>query len=600
MALDFSIEGGLELTGGFQLRSYQDRMVRAWQSAQDRGIRRGLIVAATGTGKTTVFSAVIQSMLEDQPGLQVLVLAHRQELLDQAAERISAMCPELEVAIHSGSKRAQAGAQVVVASVQSLGNKKSAALDWFVPDLVIVDEAHHAAARTYQRIFKRYRCFDAKGAYLLGVTATPHRMDNMALHGMSGAIFEELVFKYDIVQAIQDGFLVDLRGFRAVADYDLSRVKTVRGDYQQNQLQRELNTEAVNRLAFDSWNQVAKDRPTIVFCSGVEHAKSVADLFNFEGVTAAAIYGEMKREDRERILGDFRAGRIQVLTNMDVLTEGFDAQHCSAILLLRPTQSWSLFAQMVGRGLRCLPGLIEGVADAIDRRNRLRKSGKPDCIVIDIVGDSAGRETVKVDEEKPSLSGLVDLPPGLELEGRTVMQAVDEFSKMPNYMKAAAFRRTMTFSGLTGVLTEVAMIAELDIPDEAASQDTRLYWLKVRDGEYLLDIGGRGVDQHGRQCVLSRDMIGNWTLMLASHHRPAESYPMGRDIEGVFERAERKVKDVFFGVTRLAAREAAWRKGRPTETQLDYLRLKGIGEDVLDALDQGHASALITMMDRSE
>ncbi len=502
--------------GGYQLRSYQDRMVRAWQSALDRGVRRGLIVAATGTGKTTVFSAIIQSMLADNPSLKVLVLAHRQELLDQAAERISAMCEGMEVAVHSGVRKAHEGAQVIVGSVQSLGNRRNKAIEWFEPDLVIVDEAHHAAARTYQNVFRRFKCFDKEGAFLLGVTATPHRMDNMALHGTNGAIFEELVFKYDIVQAIQDGFLVDLRGYRAVADYDLSRVKTVRGDYQQNQLQRELNTEAVNRLAFESWSQVAESRPTIVFCSGVEHAKSMADLFNMEGVTAEAIYGEMKRDDREQVLRDFRAGKIQVLTNMDVLTEGFDAQHCSAIVLLRPTQSWSLFAQMVGRGLRCLPGIIEGVMDAKERRKRLKASGKPECIVIDIVGSSSSRENLKPAEEidKPSLSGLVDLPPDLELEGRTILQAVEEFAEMPNYMKAAAFRRTMTFSGLTGVLTEVAMIAELDIPDEARGQDTRLYWLKVKEGEYVLDIGGRGVDQHGRLCGLTCDMIGNWTLTI--------------------------------------------------------------------------------------
>lgn len=587
---------------GLMLRPYQERMVASWLGAMDRGVRRGLIVAATGTGKTTVFSAVLRAMAEESEGFSALVLAHRQELLDQAAGRISLMGSGLRVATHSGSRRAKEGADVVVGSVQALGAAKSTALDWMSPDLVIVDEAHHAAARTYQNVFRRFGCYDdVDGTYLLGVTATPHRMDNLSLHGTNGSIFEELVFKYDIVQAIKDGFLVDLRGYRAVADYDLSRVKTVRGDYQQSQLQQTMNTEAVTSLAFDSWAQVAADRSTIVFCSGVEHAKNVADRFNLEGIRAAAVYGEMGRDERGRILRDFQEGRIQVLTNMDVLTEGYDAQHCSAILLLRPTQSWSLFAQMVGRGLRCLPNVIEGVEGAAERRRRIGASGKADCIVIDIVGNTRLHEVGKAapEEGAPSLQALVGLPTGLELEGRSLGEAVDEFGGLPDYLKAAAFRRKTTFSGLTGVLTQVEMISELDIPDEAVEQEAKLYWLKIGEGCYVLDIGGRGADSKGRICRLDCDVLGNWTLTLASAHRPPEQWPMGNVMNGVFARAEARVKEVFFGVSRLAARDARWRGERPTEGQVAFLREKGIDDVVIEQLDQGKASALVTMMERS-
>lgn len=578
------------------LRPYQDEMVKSWQAAMDRGVQRGLIVAATGTGKTTVFSSIIDAMAEGDPGFTGLVLAHRQELLEQAANRIRSMV-ELDVCIHSGISKARPGSNVVVGSVQSLGRSGADPVPWLSPQLVIVDEAHHAAAATYQECFRNNGCYDEGGTFLLGVTATPHRLDNLALYGSEKAIFQEVVFKYDIVQAIKDGYLADLRGFRAKADFDLSDVKTVAGDYNQGQLERKMNTSPVNELAFKSWADVAADRPSIVFCAGVDHAKAMAEVFIANGITAAAVYGDMPKPAREKAIRDFQEGRIQVLTNMDILTEGFDAQHCACIVLLRPTQSWSLFTQMVGRGLRTLPGVIDGIHGTEERRAAVKASRKPDCIVVDIVGNTELHGVSKSPKSKdiPSLQALVGLPDAMDLEGKTLAESVEEFEGLPEVVKAAAFRRNTSFSGLTQALTQVEMIAELEMPDEAVQSGANLYWLKVGEGHYMLDVGGRGDEEKGRRCDLTRDMLGNWTLTMLSNHRN-EPIELGNDSETVFERAEQRVKNEFFGVSRLAGRDAAWRNTPPTDKQKQFLKALGVHEEVIDHLDRGKASSMITVM----
>jgi hypothetical protein len=236
-------------------------------------------------------------------------------------------------------------------------------------------------------------------------------------------------------------------------------------------------------------------------------------------------------------------GEVQVLTNMDILTEGFDAQACSCVIMLRPTQSWSLFTQMVGRGLRVLPGLIDGIGTPAERREAVRGSAKADCIVIDIVSNTSLHNVADrpKDGETPSLQGLVGLPSALDLEGLTLAEAVEEFEQLPELVKAAAFRRKTSFSGLSATLTQVEMLSELSIPEEAEDAGARLYWLKVADLEYMLDIGTGVGSMIRRVARLVGDIVGHWTLHIQSWdgdrllrdedvpgHRPARQARGGR------------------------------------------------------------------------
>lgn len=587
------------------LRPYQEKINNAWDAFIDKGGQRGLVVAATGAGKTVIFNTIIRKTLSWDLGATALALAHRKELLVQIRDTAKWINADMPCSIHSGDDKATRGSRIVAASVQTVGLPHSTALDWLSPNIVVCDEAHHAAADTYQRAFTRFGCYDDYGTTLCGVTATPHRLDNKALVGkVDKAIFEEIVFRYDIVAAIKDGFLVDLKGYRAAAKVDLSKVKVSRGDYQQNQLEDAMNVDPVNQLAYESWVNAGKGHQTIVFCAGVDHAKAVAEVFREKGIKAAAVWGDMPPRERIQVIDDFRAGRIKVLTNMDILTEGFDAREAGCVILLRPTKSWSLFVQMIGRGLRTLPGIVEGIEfeDASVRRAAIRQSSKPECIVIDIVA-MAGEEGHNVTEKKdgtgdPCLNALVGLPEGLDLEGHSVIEALEEFEEMPEVVRAAANRRRkLNFSDLTAVLSQVEMLLEIEPPEEAV-QNGELYWLKTGDLEYQVDCGSQGGCQ--RKAVLIGDFIGNWKLVIESTFRDPKEFAMPDNLPLAFRAAEGVIANEFMGVSRLASRKAQWRLGSPTVNQVMYLKGRGIDQHILDNLTKGSASAMISVLRAKE
>ncbi|MCC7229077.1 MAG: DEAD/DEAH box helicase family protein, partial [Fimbriimonadaceae bacterium] len=242
------------------LRPYQARALAQLLACRDRGLSRVLAVMPTGTGKTTLFSALIGTHHEESHS-PTLVLAHRRELLDQAYRRIGLQNHHLDVSIEGAGRSLRSDAQVVVGSIQSLGRPNSSRLPDFQPGLIIIDEAHHAAASTYQQAMKRFRCYE-DGVFTVGVTATPHRMDNRQLHGSDQAIFQDVAFSYSLREAIQEGWLADVRGYRVATGIDLSKVRVQHGDYNARQLQDAVNTEERNEAAFMHWSEVARDRRT--------------------------------------------------------------------------------------------------------------------------------------------------------------------------------------------------------------------------------------------------------------------------------------------------------------------------------------------------
>jgi len=325
--------------------------------------RSTLLVMATGTGKTTVFGEVARRW----PG-RVLVLAHRDELIEQAAKRLELICQQ-RAAIEKANFHAPNDARLVVASVQTMQRGRLA--DWNKEHfgLVIIDECHHAPSRSYQNVLSHFA-----GAKILGVTATPDRSDRLAL----GKVFESVAFVYDIADGIKDGHLVPIRGKTIeVEELDLSDVGTVAGDLNQGQLDQKMADarvlEGVANPTFDE----AGDRPTILFTTSVANAHSIAAILNGrrEGC-ARAVDGGTETFERRAIMEGFRNGGFQFLANCGIATEGFDAPRASCVSVGRPTKSRSLFVQMVGRGLRPDPG-----------------SGKSDCLVLDFSGN-AGRHNL--------------------------------------------------------------------------------------------------------------------------------------------------------------------------------------------------------------
>jgi superfamily II DNA or RNA helicase len=579
------------------LRPYQAKALGQIFACRDRGLKRVLAVLPTGTGKTTLFSALIGQIQKESKD-PTLVLAHRRELLEQAANRIMLQNPKLRIDIEGNLKERPSKQNVLVGSVQSLGKEGSKRLGEWNPGSLIIDEAHHAPADSYQNVMRGVGSYDGT-CFTVGVTATPHRMDNRPLHGEEEAIFEEVAFTYTLREAIGDGWLADLRGYRIATGVDLSKVRVVHGDYSSKALQEAVNTESRNRTAFENWVNIAKDRKTIIFCTGVEHAKTVAQLFRDEGFDAESVDGSMKPDERAKIMNRFSTGKTQILANVEIATEGFDVPDVGCVLLLRPTKSWALFCQMIGRGLRVLPNTIEGLPDATARRERISASAKADCLVIDVVdnGKKVTGPKPEKEDETPSLSGVVGLPQDFDLEGHTLLDAMQKWDKLDPRAQALLFRRNVNFDELDSSLTAVDILAELTPPDEIIGV-SRNAWMKVGEGRYLLACGSSKMEGH-RMAAIEEDALGFYHLVLTSASRDPLEFELGRDIEDAFRRADRKIKDVWPFTNGLTLASTGWRKDNVTQDQKEQLRSMGVEETVLAMLDTaGQAWTLLELKKR--
>jgi len=329
------------------LRPYQEQAV-AGVFRELEGHRSTLLVAATGTGKTTIFSEVARLW---RPRGRTLILAHREELINQAARRVAEQTG-LSVGIEMADQRVDPlfPPDVVVGTVQTLSKERRRSLlppDFF--SMVIVDEAHHAVADTYGSVIEYFA-----GAKVLGVTATPDRGDGAAMR----KVFTSVAFVYEIRDAIEQGFLCQVRQ-RAVKveGFDISRVRTVAGDLNEGDLEEALLDDKVLQGIASATLQEAGDRPTMLFGVTVAHAHALAEVLNrYRPGCARALDGKSDRELRRSTLAAFSRGEFQVLSNCALFTEGFDEPSIACVAVARPTKSRGFYTQMAGRGTRLHPG----------------------------------------------------------------------------------------------------------------------------------------------------------------------------------------------------------------------------------------------------
>jgi superfamily II DNA or RNA helicase len=325
-----------------QLRPYQIEAEAAIRREWDTGNKRTLLVLPTGTGKTIVFCKLAENVVRD--GGKVLILAHRGELLEQAADKLSRA-----TGLGCSVEKAESSSlgewyQVTVGSVQTLTRPKR--LEAFKPDhfqAVIVDEAHHALADSYQRVLQHFA-----PANVLGVTATPNRGDMKEL----GTYFDSLAYEYSLPKAIKEEFLCPIKAMTIPIKLDLSSVKQTAGDYNAADVGSALDPY-LEQIA-DEMAEHCGDRKTVVFLPLIATSQKFAGMLAERGMTVAEVNG--KSQDRTEILQDFDAGRYQVLCNSMLLTEGWDCPSVDCIVCLRPTKIRSLYCQMIGRGTRIHPG----------------------------------------------------------------------------------------------------------------------------------------------------------------------------------------------------------------------------------------------------
>lgn len=548
-----------------QIRPYQKEALDAVRTKFQKGINRQLLSMATGTGKTVVFSQLPTYTKDILPG-QMMVLAHREELIDQAVAKIKAINPTLRVDKEMAEYEANPNADCIVASVATLGRKGTKRIEkfnWERIDKLITDEAHHSTADTYQRIY------DISGVMrpnsnklLLGVTATPSRGDGKALN----AIYNEIVYVYSIRQAIEDGWLVDVKGIRVNTKTNLDEVKTVAGDFAQDMLSKEVNNPYRNDLIARTWIHSAWKMQTVAFTVDIQHAKDLATMFQNYDVNAEAIWGS--DPDRAHKLDMHRRGYIQVLCNCGVLTEGYDDWRISCIVLARPTKSSVLFTQMIGRGTRlqdimCDPEIY---------------GQKKDCLIIDVV-DSTSRHSLI------TLPTLMGLSSGIDLQGKSLVGAVKQLEAMQQQFPHIDFSKLKDISNLEAYIEQCDLFS-VKYPPEV-EQYSNFTWHGAIGGGFVLMLPDK------QEVRISQNMLDKWEMsaILGGKH-----YKGSRDtIEEAFMAADSLVAMQSSGYSvKTVDRNAKWRKDPPSKGQLDFLNKIYKGKTLPPDLTKGRASDLIS------
>ncbi|HTU33687.1 MAG TPA: DEAD/DEAH box helicase [Candidatus Acidoferrum sp.] len=514
------------------LRPYQTEALTAVRDAYRAGKRRVMVSLPTGTGKTVVFAHFPRALKMKK---RLLVLAHREELLLQALDKFRSIDPELKVEIEQADRHAASAAKVVIASVATLARS-----DWRLsrlqPDdfsIIVVDEAHHAVAPTYRHIFDHFGLFESHGSrYLIGFTATPRRGDKQGL----GEVFEEVCYARDIREMIADGYLCPIVGWRVDTNLSLDSVKVQHGDFIQSQLGRAVNTPLRNALLVRAYRDFAPGRRTIVFCVDVAHAKDVHRMFAEAGIRAATVWGELARDQRRSTLAAFSAGEIDVVTNCNVLTEGFDEPLVDCVIMARPTRSKLLYAQMVGRGTR-------------------PHAGKKNLMVIDIADNSRMHQL-------PGLHSLFNLPLNMNLRGDNALEIEQRIERLNRSQPWIDTSRIRTSEDLS-LAAERIEFFNFEPPAEI-STCTQNAWYAVPGG-YRLGLA------EGEWISVEPNLLDTWDIRISTTHEKTSLLSQAVTIAAALAVADRFVTVHRPDAQRLVERSARWRSELPSDKQKKLL-----------------------------
>lgn len=516
------------------LREYQRAALDAVYDCWSDGIQRPAVVAPTGAGKTVMFSHLIHEHMQARGGEErAVVLVHRDELADQAMAKIRQVAPDLTVGkVKAGDN--DVAADVVVCSVPTLARERRMAQllgeGTTLPPvgLVIVDECHHAVAPSWIRVMQELGAHDENAAWFthfVGFTATLARGDGIGL----GRVWQKVAYAISLTRLIRRGHLADVRGLRVgLEDLDLDAVKTSGGDYQAGALGDALTAANVGEVVAQAYREHAADRQGVVFTPTVDTAFDVANALNTADIPAAVVSGTTPREERQTFYRWYQSGKLQVLVNCMVLTEGFDAPWASCAVIARPTRSAPLYTQMVGRVLRPWPG-------------------KQDALVLDVVGAS----------EDNKLATLIDLSAGKVrrlADGESLLEAVEaaELAELETERERNEYARQSRMAA-----------HDIDLFDRSTSAWLRtpagVWFVPTREGEYFL---------------WPSSEPGLWDACVApvvDHKRlPWERLHTGLPLELAMSWAQTEAEEADPSV---ASRTASWRTkgGKASEGQIKML-----------------------------
>ena len=337
-----------------ELRDYQQEATKNLQKMREDGKTIALLYHATGVGKTITAATDAKAV-----GGRTLFLVNALKLASQAQETFAKVWPEATLGEYTGSQKDMTQT-VIFATVQSISKD----LEKFSPtdfDYLIVDECHHAAANTYQKIFTYFH-----PKFILGLTATPERSDGEDML----ELFQNVAHKMDLKTAVERGILVPIRCVRVKTNIDLTDVRINGIKYNSQDLESKLFIPERNQLIVDTYLRYVNGKKTVIFCASVDHAAEIAKLLRDNGVKAEAVSGRDRVEVREKILKDYETGSTNVLCACDLLNEGWDSPHTTVLFMARPTMSKTIYLQQLGRGTRRCPGKEDLlVVDFVDNAN---------------------------------------------------------------------------------------------------------------------------------------------------------------------------------------------------------------------------------------
>lgn len=549
----------------YQDRPYQVEMKSAMAKAYDELVRQQLISAATGTGKTSVFAGIPDYFRSRLPG-QTLVLAHRQELIKQAIDRMEEVNPHLTVTREQGVHLGDMNADVIVASVDTLQGERALKVNWASIDKIVTDEAHHAITDSYTNIYGLADVLRPDTHKLhAGFTATPQRADGKAM----AAVFKKIVYTYSLRRAIKEGYLVEPKGIRVKTQTSLADVKTNNGDYSVQSLADVIDNPERNQLVVRAWLDHSKGRCTIGFTANIAHAVHLAEAFEYYGVKAEAVWGD--DPDRAAKIDRHKSGVTTVLLNCGVLTEGYDDPQIGCILLARPTRSGVLYCQMVGRGTRLF-------------------TGKDDCIIIDIVDATAKNSLLTL----PSLMGLSS---ALDLRGKGLLWAVEQMEEAAKDYPAIDFSKLADIDSLELFIQDTNLF-EVSFPIEVEN-NSDFSWFTSPTGGYVLTLP-KPKDSHFSvkpdKITVTQNLLDKFEVFGSLK---GKTYKGEREtIEEAFAVADKLIADKAPEVLTLIRQKATWHDGPATEKQLKALKslAKKIGKVVPPNITKGAASKLIGQM----
>ncbi|KAI1142217.1 P-loop containing nucleoside triphosphate hydrolase protein [Hypoxylon sp. FL0543] len=574
---------------GIRLRDYQEECIQSVLSSVKHGHKRLGISLATGAGKTVIFTQLIGRIQpSSDEASQTLILAHRRELVEQAARHCTAAYPTKTVEIEMGNMHASGTADITIASIQSINSGDR--ISKFDPrrfKLVLVDEAHHIVAPGYLRTLEHFGLHQKKddSPTLVGVSATFSRTDGVRL----GAAIDEIVYHKDYVDMIGDKWLSDVIFTTVESTADISRVGSgSNGDFQTRELSGAVNTEQVNEITVRSWLAKASERKsTLVFCVDLAHVADLTQTFRRYGIDARFVTGDTPNVERSELLDAFRRQEFPVLVNCGVFTEGTDIPNIDCIILARPTRSRNLLVQMIGRGMRLHPG-------------------KANCHIIDMVSSLA--------------VGIVTTPTLFGLDPSELVQeaSVNDMRRLKEEMEVSESKpeskpegglesrpqskpaRSVTFVDYESVLDLIA-----DTSGEKHIRSISQHaWVQVGPNRWILS------GPSGTYIRLEREEAPGggeakfvaWEIRALPAGVSKSPYATPRKllqastfidaVHGSDKYASEKYPRL------LISRQQSWRYGPPTEGQLQFLnKLRG-KEDKLEAKDitKGRAADMITKL----